>query len=145
MSASSRMEREMIATLLVSGSAPPMPSIWRGSGDPITASSTRSRAAGSSGRSEARKYAPFDVPPRIIRHGMRICLRLEAIAISPSKFRGRIDVAQASFREPVTHRVVVEAERAACEHRTRLLFLLQARLRGLRYRLDGGERHHDDA
>ena len=43
------------ATLLVSGSAPPMPSIWRGSGEPITASRNWSRAAVSAGRSEARK------------------------------------------------------------------------------------------
>ena len=36
--------RETTATLLVSGCAPPMPSIWRASGEPMAASSTRSRA-----------------------------------------------------------------------------------------------------
>jgi hypothetical protein len=50
-----RDERDTIATLLVSGSAPPIPSIWRLSGEPITASRMRSRAATSSGRSDARK------------------------------------------------------------------------------------------
>ena len=55
MSQSGRVERETIATLLVSGCAPPSPSIWRASGEPITASSRRSRAAGSAGRSSARK------------------------------------------------------------------------------------------
>ena len=43
--------REMTATLLVSGCAPPMPSIWRASGEPIAASSTRRAAARSAGRS----------------------------------------------------------------------------------------------
>ena len=43
------------ATLLVNGWAPPMPSIWRGSGEPMTPSSTRSRSATSAGRSPARK------------------------------------------------------------------------------------------
>ncbi len=50
-----RLDLEMMPTLLVSGSAPPMPSIWRGSGEPMTASRILSRAAVSAGRSEARK------------------------------------------------------------------------------------------
>ena len=62
-----------MATLLVSGCAPPMPSICRASGDPNAASSTRSRTAGSAGRSSATKYAPFDVPPRIITQRMAVC------------------------------------------------------------------------
>src|ERR1700730_18143798 len=53
------------ATLDVSGCAPPTPSIWRGSGVPMTLSSRSSRAAASAGRSSARKYSPLDVPPRI--------------------------------------------------------------------------------
>jgi hypothetical protein len=61
------------ATLLVSVSAPPRPSIWRTSGDPIAASSTRSRSARSAGKSEARKNGPFDVPPRISVHGIAVC------------------------------------------------------------------------
>ena len=59
-----------MATFEVSGSAPPIPSIWRGSGVPMIRSSRSSRMAGSSGRSEARKYAPFEVPPRIQRQGI---------------------------------------------------------------------------
>src|SRR5687768_16605835 len=55
----------MIATLEVSGSAPPIPSIWRGSGDPIARSRNASRSAVSAGRSSATKKPPFDVPPRI--------------------------------------------------------------------------------
>jgi hypothetical protein len=57
------------ATLLVSGSAPPMPSIWRSSGLPITPSRKASRSAVSAGRSLFRKKPPFDVPPRIHRQG----------------------------------------------------------------------------
>ena len=54
------------ATLLVSEVAPPSPSIWRGSGVPISRSSRSSRAAGSAGRSPASKYSPREVPPRSI-------------------------------------------------------------------------------
>src|SRR4051812_40941704 len=42
-----------------------MPSIWRGSGDPITRNRKESRSAVSVGRSSRRKKPPFDVPPRI--------------------------------------------------------------------------------
>src|SRR6202012_4242116 len=66
------------ATLDVSGCAPPTPSICRGSGDPITRSSRSSRSAGSAGRSSARKYSPFDVPPRICM--ARTPLRIDALA-----------------------------------------------------------------
>ncbi len=59
-------------TLLVSGCAPPRPSIWRRSGEPMTASSTRSRWAMSVGRSAARKNGPRDVPPRMNRQGMAV-------------------------------------------------------------------------
>ena len=54
-----RRARDLLttATLLVSGSAPPMPSIWRGSGEPMTRSRKASRAAVSAGRSSARKIA----------------------------------------------------------------------------------------
>ena len=60
----------MTAILLVSGWAPPMPSIWRTSGDPMAASKTRLRVATSAGRSLAWKYRPFEVPPRMTTHGM---------------------------------------------------------------------------
>src|ERR1700733_4108073 len=59
------VDGDTTATFEVSGCAPPTPSIWVGSGDPMTRSSRSSRSAGSAGRSEARKYSPFDVPPRI--------------------------------------------------------------------------------
>src|ERR1041385_3538174 len=62
--------RLTMPTLLVSGCAPPRPSIWRLSGEPITASSTRSRVAGSAGRSPRWKNGPREVPPRMNRHGM---------------------------------------------------------------------------
>src|ERR671914_2056855 len=62
--------REITATLLVSGCAPPIPSICRGSGVPMTRSSRSSRSAGPAGRSSARKYAPLDVPPRMSMQGM---------------------------------------------------------------------------
>src|SRR5580704_13124943 len=61
---------ETTATLEVSGCAPPMPSICRGSGLPMTRSSRSSRSAGPAGRSLARKYAPFEVPPRICMQRM---------------------------------------------------------------------------
>ena len=51
-------ERETTATLLVSGSAPPMPSIWRGSGEPMTASRTgvaRGRVGGQVARRGSRR------------------------------------------------------------------------------------------
>ena len=50
MSASSRPLALTTATLLVSGLAPPMPSIWRGSGEPITPRSRRSRSSASAGQ-----------------------------------------------------------------------------------------------
>ncbi len=52
----------------VSGCAPPIPSICLSSGLPMIRSSRSSRSPGSAGRSDARKYAPFDVPPRISMH-----------------------------------------------------------------------------
>src|SRR5690348_11963680 len=67
-----RGEADTMATLLVRGSAPPTPSIWRGSGEPMAASSTRSRNAGSVGRSEARKNGPLEVPPRIRVQGIAV-------------------------------------------------------------------------
>ena len=70
----------MTATLLVSGCAPPTPSIWRTSGEPIAASSTRSRSARSAGRSLAWKYSPFDVPPRISVQGMAVSIVSESSA-----------------------------------------------------------------
>jgi hypothetical protein len=54
--------------LLVSGWAPPRPSIWRGSGEPMAASSTRSRAAHRR-QVVSRKNGPREVPPRISMQG----------------------------------------------------------------------------
>src|SRR5580765_1049434 len=72
MSMPGRADRPRMTALLVRLSPPPMPSIWRTCGDPITASSTRSRTAGSAGKSSARKYGPLEVPPLISRHGMSV-------------------------------------------------------------------------
>ena len=65
-----------IPTLLVKGSAPPSPSIWRVSGDPITASSTASRSGTPAGKSLSRKNGPREVPPRMKRQGMDRCISL---------------------------------------------------------------------
>ena len=73
---SSREEGLTTATLLVSGWAPPMPSIWRASGEPMADSSTASRLAISAGRSSARKNSPFEVPPRIAVQGMAFSILL---------------------------------------------------------------------
>ena len=73
-STSSRSLRLTMPTLLVSGCAPPSPSIWRRSGEPITASRTRSRVGRSSGRSAASKNGPRDVPPRMNKHGTARCV-----------------------------------------------------------------------
>ena len=63
---------ETMPTLLVSGCAPPRPSICRGSGEPMTASSTRSRKGSSPGRSAAAKKGPREVPPRMNRQGIAV-------------------------------------------------------------------------
>ena len=63
-----------IATLLVSGCAPPKPSICRLSGEPITDNNTRSRVALSVGKSDSLKNGPLEVPPRIKRQGIGVCM-----------------------------------------------------------------------
>src|SRR6266705_4707633 len=68
MSASSRADSDTTAILDASGWAPPTPSTCIGWPLPITATSSASRCCGSAGRSAARKYRPFEVPPRISRH-----------------------------------------------------------------------------
>src|SRR3546814_16952377 len=68
-----RLEGLTMATLLVSVVAPPRPSIWRASGEPMAASRTLSRGAESDGRSLAMKYGPLEVPPRMTMQGMAIC------------------------------------------------------------------------
>ena len=76
---------ETMPTLLVSGCAPPSPSIWRLSGEPITASSTLSRVGISAGRSAALKNGPREVPPRMNRQGMAVCMALtRALDVSHS-------------------------------------------------------------
>src|SRR6185503_17827242 len=73
MSASLDAARLTTATLLVSGCAPPAPSIWRAS-LPTAATSTRSRKASSAGKSSLRKYSPFELPPRINEQRMAVCM-----------------------------------------------------------------------
>src|SRR5579875_3166500 len=55
----------MIHTLLVYEVAPPSPSIWRGSGLPKAASSTRSRSGPAGGKSFSMNIRHLLVPPRI--------------------------------------------------------------------------------
>ena len=68
MSASPRRAGDTTAALEASECAPPTPSTCIGWPLPITASSSASRSPGSAGRSLARKYRPFEVPPRISMH-----------------------------------------------------------------------------
>src|SRR5512134_1365674 len=52
----------------------------------MTCSSTSSRAAGSAGRSDAKKYGPRDVPPRIKTQGMDwVLMSAETIANSDQR------------------------------------------------------------
>src|SRR5215469_6631926 len=97
----------MTATLLVSGSAPPIPSIWRTSGEPIAASRTRSRNSALAGRSLARKKGPFDVPPRISVQGIRVCD--DAIRLPLSQ------IFKAQLRDLLAHVVNIESEFSTCK------------------------------
>src|SRR5262245_55209597 len=92
----------MIAALLVKGSAPPSPSIWRQSGEPIAASRTRSRNSVLAGRSLATKKGPFEVPPRIRVQGIRVCD--DAMVLPPSQ------IFKAQLRDLPAHVVNIEAE-----------------------------------
>src|SRR5215470_2019725 len=82
MSASARRDGDTTATLDASEWAPPTPSTCIGWPLPITASSSASRSAGSLGRSVARKYRPFEVPPRISMH------RTPLTSLPPSRALG---------------------------------------------------------
>src|SRR5215469_6920021 len=95
----------MTATLLVRGSAPPIPSIWRTSGEPIAASKTRSRNSGLTGRSLARKKGPLEVPPRMSVHGIRVCD--DAIGLP------LLQISKAQLRDLLAHVVNIEDELSA--------------------------------
>src|ERR1700675_4388795 len=69
---------DTMPTLEVSGCAPPRPSIWRLSGEPITDSSTLSRVGRSDGKSLALKNGPREVPPRMKRQGIAVCIGFSA-------------------------------------------------------------------
>ena len=71
-----------IPTLLVSECAPPKPSIWRLSGEPITESSTLSRVGTSAGRSLAWKKGPREVPPRMKRQGIAVCIGVDPTTVA---------------------------------------------------------------
>ena len=62
-----------MATLLVSVVAPPIPSIWRSSGEPIAARIILSRIVISVGKSDCKKNGPRDVPLRNNKHGIANC------------------------------------------------------------------------
>src|SRR3954453_17812008 len=89
-------ERETIPTFEVSGSAPPMPSIWRGSGEPMMRSRKASRSARPCGRASARKEPPLDVlppihmqrPPSDIFEPHLLELRAHAVNVEPELARG---------------------------------------------------------
>src|SRR5262252_9354564 len=83
MSASSRRDGDTTATLDASGWAPPTPSTCIGWPLPITASNSASRSAGSLGRSVARKYRPFEVPPRISMHRTPLTCLPPSRAVAP--------------------------------------------------------------
>src|SRR5262249_7091533 len=128
----------MSATLLVRGCAPPTPSIWRGSGEPIAASSAASRARAECGRALAWKYRPLEVPPRIsvlgIGRSMSASLRWRLRAVD-----------EAALGELLAHVVDVEAELAFLQALTRAGFLGGASIARLQHvgRLE--PRHDADA
>src|SRR5438552_6810384 len=72
-----------MATLLVSGSAPPRPLICRGSGLPKMARITLSLIAGSPGRSLASRKTPLLVPPRMITARIRSDLLIADVMLPP--------------------------------------------------------------
>src|SRR5262252_3049219 len=132
----------MMATLLVRGSAPPMPSIWRGSGEPMTASRTRSRNAISLGRSFARKKGPFEVPPRIRVQGMRVC-DAGAMLITPSQHLSLI--LETHLRDFCAQAVDVESEFSPRQALASCLFLAKALFARHDYFVGGCSLHHHDA
>src|SRR6185503_4266455 len=108
----------MTATLLVSGGAPPTPSICRTSGDPIAANSTRSRNWRSAGRSCAWKYRPFEVPPRISVQGIAVSMWSVVLA--------GVAIRQSLRRQALPHVVDVQSELARLQLRADSSFLLFA-------------------
>src|SRR6185312_11207539 len=137
MSASARVAVPMTATLLVSGCAPPTPSICRASGEPIAASKTRSRAEGETGRSLARKYSPLDVPPRMSVHGMpRNTL---SVLLGPAA------IDEAAGSQLLAHIVDVETELAALQALPHLRFAGVALFARPEHRARLEPRHHADS
>src|SRR5215469_7828363 len=140
-STSGRSEREMIATLLVRGSAPPMPSICRASGEPMAASSTRSRNAISPGRSIARKNGPFDVPPRMRVQGMGVC---DTRGIQIPSYNQASLILETHFRDSCAQAVDVEAKLSPRQPLTGCLFLANPLFARPNYFLGGCALHRHD-
>src|SRR2546423_1254972 len=124
----------MIATLLVSGCAPPTPSIWRGSGEPMAASSARSRSGADCGRPLAGKYSPLDVPPRI---------RVLGMARMPGSLRQRLrTVDQSALGQLVPHVVDIDAQFPLLQPLAHRGFLGFAGLAGLEHGCSLEARNH---
>src|SRR5215469_8036480 len=111
-----------MATLLVSGSAPPIPSIWRMSGEPITASRMRSRSSVSAGRSLAKKKGPFEVPPRINVQGIGVCEDVMRLSLS--------EVLEAELRDFLAQVVDIESEFPTCKSFSGRILLANPLFRG---------------
>src|SRR5262249_29414324 len=112
---------------LVRLSAPPSPSIWRMSGEPITESSTRSRNSVEEGRLLARKNGPLDVPPRI---------RVQGIDVSRALTMAASAVLETQSPQSLPELVEVQAQFPGSQTLAFLLFAGNA-LRGCCSNLDG--------
>src|SRR5688572_30483634 len=91
-----------------------MPSIWRGSGEPITRSRNSARSASPAGRSLSRKNPPLEVPPRIHITGALFIAPLRAENRFPRFLRGAAsNPFEAHVLQLVAETVHVEPEHAA--------------------------------
>src|SRR6266516_1824550 len=150
MSASSRCARDTTATLEASEWAPPTPSTCIGWPLPITASSSASRSPGSAGRSLARKYRPFEVPPRISRHRTPCPVTAVPPGAGTHRSRGRflvavvVHVLDAEAGQHGAQPVPVQAQLPAAERGPGRALLVGARPGRGDGGGDGGPRYHHD-
>src|SRR5690554_4643907 len=104
-----------------------MPSIWRGSGEPIPPSIKASRSAISAGRSEARKYPPLEVPPRIHITGTELAVIPISVRLGRSREVPASDPLQPHVGELLAEAVHVEPEHPVGELLALFLFIDFAR------------------